>query len=276
MSAAIDGEIKNARWWKKHKNDFVPKPSKAEIRKIKLSLGIRSACKLPRCVGKNLTFVRRVEKEGDHSHSAIDHMCGKCRCKHIAGTGTVHYGVGLCIFHELTERYARYKVKIAEEHKMALQQGYPDHVYLYKSDNKALEEIRQAAEEAGDQMSLREELNLLRANMQDLQSVMGSKKLSMKSGESTADMTDDVRIRLITSLATAIGKLTEQQLVITESDYVHADDVRVWLFNIWKLIEDTCTKMVRGQIDPNDFIKTIKPDFVRIVMPKTGRRKRGR
>lgn len=67
-----------------------------ELRMIKLALYLPAEASLPRCPAKDMDFVRECEKKGDYSHSARRHICEKCRCKRIAGWGTVgdFYGLG--------------------------------------------------------------------------------------------------------------------------------------------------------------------------------------
>jgi len=258
----------------------LPMPSRKEQIKIKHSLGLDADHPFPRCPGKGKRsvrdpFIRKLEKAGDFSHSGNrrEHICDFCQCKHVAGWGTKHYGVGYCYFHDVDSGR-----QVSKSMTIAIQQGYPLNPIKYRSDRDYIEEVRKQAEAAHGRLDLGEELNVLRAHMQEVEemySKTGAESLTMKGKDGEAVlMTDDVKIDRVVKLVKAISDLSRNAYIIEESDYVHIDEVKQWLYGIYRMLDNVCKKHIVGEIDSNDLSKAFQTGLKNIAMPATGRRKK--
>jgi hypothetical protein len=259
--------------------EVFPRPSEAELYKIRQSLNMPLGSKFFRCPAKNWHKVFAFQKSGDSSHSgaAKKHRCDECRCKWVAGYGTRHYGVGLCVYHEHTKNGSMNKNKIAKGMALTIQQGYPVEPYRYETQSQFIERIRKSADDAGGSVNLREELNLMRSHLQLFEKRFGDKgnhkRLQMMTKFGPDVMTDEVRVDCITKLIKAVASVARDQYVITESDYIHADEVKVWFFAIWKAIEKNIDSLIKGEIDVNMLKEKIRLALIEIPLPKSGKRK---
>ena len=218
----------------------MPVPDWAEMNKIKRSLNMKQHDRFARCRGKSVLRVRKYEEAGDDSHSAKDHICEECRCRYVAGNGTDHYGVGYCYSHEGTTGMSkRVMESMVACQKEAIRQGYPDRVYKYKSNQVWMDEVRQAADEAGGTTDLREEIVILRTMSQELIAKFQGKDHMTEGHDKEGNaksMTDATYYKLMASLMTSVGKLTTANLAVTEHDYVHTDQVNIWFAQVIQLL----------------------------------------
>jgi len=261
--------------WKITSKKFprLPIPSKAEQFKIKRSLNIETQEPFPRCRGKMQVKVRAFEKKGDFSHSgtARAHLCNDCRCKRISGWGTTHYGVGYCWYHDIDASRGFSKTQA-----IAMRQGYPLDPINYKSDSEYIDDVRRQAADSGNVLSLRDDLVLLRAHLQEFEKFWreaGPNELKMKTAHGASKMTDDVKIACLTKLVNAVSRLSRDQYVITESDYIAVDEIKTWFWSIIQALERNCRKLVAEEIDKKDFLPAMMRDLREIPMPKQGRKK---
>ena len=249
----------------------LPVPSRAEQMKIKRSLCQDADWKFPRCTGKCKNRIKKLEEGGDFSHSGSrrEHTCELCRCKRVAGWGTKHYGVGNCFYHDID-----HSRRLAKAMTTALQQGYPLAPVKYQSESQYIEAIRRMAEESQGRLNMAEELILLRSHLQEVEKLWNDKDnpLTMASRSGSTKMTDDVKIGCLVKLTEAISKLSRDQFSITESDYVHLDEVKTWLWSIWQCITRNIQKMIVGELNPNNLQEAIQNEFKQIPIPKSGRK----
>jgi len=249
-----------------------PPPSKAELVKIKSSLCMDANHPFPRCPSKDFKLVRKFESQGDFSHSGNRraHICDICRCKRVAGKGTKHYGVGYCFWHDVDVGR-----KVAKTMAVALQQGYPLNPIKYQSDSEYIDAIRKMSEKAQGRLDMSEEIILLRSHLQEVEKLWktdGAEKLTMSTKSGPMKMTDDIKIALLVKLAEAISKLSRDTFAITESDYLHVDTVKTWLWSIWQCVTRNIHKMITGELQPNDLEQAMQNEFKQIPFPKTGHR----
>jgi len=275
----IKGRHKWSLWLRNHKPLKVP--SYKEQRTIRTSLGMTLEQPFPRCPGKGSRydlgrdpFMKKLEASGDFSHSGKrqSHLCDVCRCKRTAGWGTKHYGVGMCFWHDCAG--AR---KLAKSMTIALQQGYPLDPVKYHSDRDYIEDVRKMAEAAHGRLSLGEELNVLRAHIQEIEklySETGADALSMKTPRGPEAMTDDVKLTHLVRLIKAVSDLTRDTYVIEENDYVHIDEVKQFLWAIYKMIEDKYKRMMTGEIKQEELLNSVQVGLRNVVMPHVGRKKK--
>lgn len=253
----------------------LPQPCEAELLKIRRSLNMQRDEPFMRCRGKMSIKVRAFEKKGDFSHSGsqTNHTCNLCRCKRIAGQGTSHYGVGYCYYHDIDS--AR---RMAKAQMIAIRQGYPLDPIKYKSDTDYINDVRRQSEESGNVLSVRDDLALMRAHLQEFEKFWRTtdptKKLTMKTARGAADMTDDVKITCLTKFALAISRFTRDQYVITESDYVAVDEIKTWFWAIIQALERNCRKMLANELQPKDFQAAMMADLREIPQPKAGRKRK--
>lgn len=252
-----------------------PIPGRAEKTKIKNSLGMEANEPFLRCRGKVHAKVKLFEKRGDFTHSGTqkNHVCNLCRCERVAGWGTTHYGVGYCYYHDIDA--AR---PMAKAQTIALRQGYPLDPIKYKSDSAYIEDIRRQAEASGNVISLRDDLVLLRTHIQEFEQFWReadpAKQLRMKTAHGAAPMTDDVKVSCLTKLTNSISRLSRDQYVITEQDYVAIDEVKTWFWSIIQALERNCRKMLAGEMPMKDFQSAMMRDLREIPQPKQGRRRK--
>jgi len=228
----------------------IPKPSADEIKKIKLSLRLRANDPLPKCPAK---CGNKAKKLGA-PHTDAGHRCNQCDCGHVAGMGTKHYGVGYCVFHENAKAYKGSSEEVAHRQKVALQQGYPDQLYKYKSTDETFKEIREAAEKAQGRHQLREEVVVLRGALQ--------KYIKQIDEKVHQHITDD-NVNSLARLTTSIAKLARVELDVTDVDYIHKDEVKSWLYAILRAVQEEIT-------DPEEQKKLLER-LVKIPDPTTGR-----
>jgi hypothetical protein len=253
----------------------LPVPSSAEQIKIRNSLGLDANEPFLRCRGKLHGKVREFERKGDFSHSGTQsaHTCPLCRCKRVAGWGTKHYGVGYCWYHDVDS--AR---RMAKAQTIALRQGYPLDPVKYKSDSEFIDDVRRQAEESGHILGMRDELVLLRTHLQEFEKFWRktdpATKLKMKTARGAEAMTDDVKALILVRYVTAISRLSRDQYVITESDYVAVDEVKIWFWAIIQLLERNCRKLTSGELDVKDFLAATMVELKEIPQPKAGRKGR--
>jgi hypothetical protein len=213
---------------KNRKIKRVPKPSREEIKKIKASLNLRMNDPLPKCPAK----CTRKAKELGGEHLEAGHRCGECMCNHVAGMGTVHYGTGYCVFHENAKKYKGSAEEVQHRQKVACQQGYPNKIYEYQTKDDRLADIREAAEAAQGRHQLREEVVVLRSILQKY----------LKQMEDFDHVSLD-NITGVTKLSTSIAKLARVELDVTDSDYIHKDEVKSWLYKILRAVQEEVTDL---------------------------------
>lgn len=233
----------------------LPAPSEQERKKIKASLGRRRDEPFHRCRHKSVSKVAKFEKNGDFSHSDKNHICMDCRCSRVAGQGTEHYGIGYCFEHENVKGSTRRNNELVREgQKDAILQGYPDKVYKYETSSKYMERIRELANESGGMTDLREEMMLLRDKIQELVGKFeGSSKSTLTEGYDkegcVREMTDATYYKLLGDLTTKLSRLTSVNLSVTESDYVHVDQVNVWFAQVIRIVQQELEAEYKSQYD---------------------------
>jgi len=120
--------------------------TQAEIRQIKMKLGIPSNAPFKLCPAKVKSKLVALKEKGEAHHWTHKHApCIECGCGHVAGKGTSHYGYGLCSQHERSKRYSASKERIMKADLIAQQQRHPRafaHVgeYLEKVEKDGTEE----------------------------------------------------------------------------------------------------------------------------------------
>jgi len=255
----------------------LPIPSRRELTLIKSSLCLDPSHPFPRCPGKGFRnvkdpFIRKLEEKGDFSHSGSrrKHICDVCRCKRVAGWGTKHYGVGYCYYHDVDT-----SKRVSKTMAIALQQGFPLNPIKYRSDDEYVDTVRKMAEDAHGRLDLSDELVLLRAHIQEIEDLYrktGKDAMTMKTPHGPADMTDDVKLTHLTKLIKAVSDLSRNAYIITESDYVHIDECKSWLWAIYKMLDDKCKRLLTGELKPDDMLPAFQFGMKEIALPKTGRR----
>lgn len=236
-------------------------PEEDEQKRIRHSLGMNPHERFNRCRGKSRTAVRAFEAKGDTSHSERGHLCDLCRCKRIAGAHTEHYGIGYCFDHENVTGSSRRNSKLMMEAQLAaIRMGYPDKVYKYETTNQYVDRIREQAEQSGGMTDLREELNVLRGHMQELMSAFSAGKDGLTEGHDKDGvplrMTDKTYIQLVAKLAMTVGTMSKTNLVITENDYVHVDQVNIWFAQVVRILQRTLE--AEHPIEYEEIIKQVK------------------
>lgn len=215
------------------------KPTYEMNAKAKAALGIPNHIKLPRCMAKRKMALRHLE-----GHDAPDHICDDCRCRFVAGYGTSHYGVGYCIVHEHDPRYRGHARRVMEAHKVAIQQGYPDKAYKYAvaDPDGYVEEIRKAAEDARGVTDLREEIVLVRSELQRMLKEYegGNFKVrvgSARDGFKYVEADDMERSKALNALVRSLSRISVDNLRLTEDEMVSKDKLKVWAAGTISIVE---------------------------------------
>ncbi len=208
-----------------------------------------------------------AEEAGDFSHSEKNHSCDLCRCKKTAGVGTEHYGVGYCYNHDQGIRTGK-SALISRNMKIAAQQGYPDEPWRYQTDDKYLSKIREDALHAKEFLSLKEEMLLLKSNLQKVVDSWTERGgfTEMYRGV-PIEASDETKTTVLTKLTDSVGKLARIHLDVTSEDYVHIEEVKIWLSEFIRIIENAVSEEQFGKI-----VTEIKE----VPQPMTGKRKRAR
>ncbi len=239
-----------------NKPEKQPVPSLAEQKKIKLALNLRVDDPLPRCRGRSAHKVKKFEKAGNNDHSGAGHLCDECMCHHVAGYGTTHYGTGYCIHHENSIHYKGHAEEYAHKQSVALQQGYSN-VYKYESSSRYIEATRRASEEAKGRADLSDEIAVLRSTLQTI--------INAIDKQIDRQIVDEKNIKLLDKLANTISKLAKTNLEITDTDYVHVDQVKQWAYGLVRVVQDVVS-------DPKLQQELIE-GFSAVVQPQAGRQK---
>lgn len=215
------------------------KPTYEMKAKAKAALGIPNHMKLPRCMAKRKMALRHLE-----GHDAPDHICDDCRCRFVAGYGTSHYGVGYCIVHEHDPRYRGHARRVMEAHKVAIQQGYPDKAYKYAvaDPDGYVAEIRKAAEDARGVTDLREEIVLVRSELQRMLKEYegGNFKVrvgSPRDGFEYVQADDMERSKALNALVRSLSRISVDNLRLTEDEMVSKDKLKVWAAGTISIVE---------------------------------------
>jgi hypothetical protein len=239
------------------------------------------------CHAKSTRLVKKFEEKGDFSHSGKDgdHICELCRCRHVAGWGTVgnfwgigeqvgHFGVGFCVRHEVHRRRSA-SLQYAVDQAKAIQRFG----FAYKGESIALKRIQEDAEEANQRIDLRAEFDLLRSQVQEFfskfqrsmeeDSVVAKKlekllpvveeirdsfdkkkekvdwkivnnlqetienqifketHLTETSGGKLVEMSDKTKLTVLKDLLRAVGDLARDNLLLSEINHIHVDDVKI-------------------------------------------------
>lgn len=261
------------------------KPTRADVTKAKHGLNIPPTEKLPRCMARSKGKVYNFERDGDFSHSEKGHVCDACRCNYKAGFGTDHLGMGYCIVHENSDEYKSRAPQIAEAHKVAIRQGYPDRAYVYaQSDPKGyIAKIRADAAEAGGMTSLREEMLQIRYQTQKILESFedpdtfkvrvkkvtteydNGKVISKKEKFIMVPADDKEKTDRLVKLMSVLSKMSVDNLKLTEDDVVTHGQVKIWAAATVALVQ---------RMSPNqEFVNEFVGEFAKLLNNvRTGRK----
>lgn len=220
--------------------------SNEERKVIRLQLGLQSRVNYPGCPAKSRSFVKDREKQGDYSHSPIEHQCAICSCGNKAGEGTSHLGSGWCCKHEKSQQRIGIAEEFAERHKLALQQRNPR---LYHFEDSYFRKVEEEAEVAKENVNLRNELTLLRATAVELHDKIKTGKnengkktdlISHYTNEGIGiEMGDKEKAQAIINLVRAIAALAKTDYDITVAPrLITQDNFVIWLGKLARAVKD--------------------------------------
>ena len=152
----------------------------------------------------------------------------------------------------------------------AIRQGHPNRRFMYRSSDTALMRIQKDAEEAQEEIDMREDQLLLIGMVQNLISYMeGGKKPDGKKFTGGYDKegcplpaTDIQMSETIIRMINAKAKATVTQLAITDSDYTHKSEVNVFFGQVLQI--------VKNNVD-QETLETIMKGIMQIEQPRTGK-----
>jgi hypothetical protein len=210
------------------------KLSLSEVTQIKRYFGWAYDAKLPRCPGRAKVKVAAFEEKGDFSHSGKDHICPECRCSHIAGAGTKgdfyglgdhtgHYGAGWCYFHEKQNPHKvciTYALRCIKD----LRRGG---MFGYKSNAPYLKQIEDDASEADTRVTVRAEINLLRAKLQEMLKKIEEGGMTESSKDGPVEASDVSVIKSVALLGKTISSIAIDDMHLSEMNYVNTEDVKI-------------------------------------------------
>lgn len=218
----------------------------ADIRQIKRVLCWPRGLPLPRCQAKDKVLLRKLEADGDFSHSSPKHApCDICRCKKAAGHGTKgdfyglgehtgHLGVGFCTNHERAYCRRGTALMAAEKHMRALQ-AHGDAPIL---EADYIDKLETDAVEALERAEHRQSIALVSKTLQEWYDVTDSKKkLTELSGGKPIQITGKSRIELGLKIANSLSKLKIDEFKLSSSEYIHVDDLLVRMPQMIALLE---------------------------------------
>ena len=245
----------------------------------KRSLGLTNRAHLPRCGHWSKTKAEALAKAGDPSHLAAGHSCPECTCQLTAGAGTSaktkigeHYGVGWCMHHEKNHSKEECQ-KRADLMTDLIRKGVPNRQFLYRTASDNLQKLYKEADESKGIIDMRDNqiliidlvqrlLNFIEGSAEEKSDGFGFTE-SYKDGPGpAADMTV---MDMLNKLLNTQGKLSKVQLEITESQYCHMDEVKVFFGQVMREAENTF---------PEDLLKIFIQKVMAIEQPRPGKRGR--
>lgn len=255
------------KWKPKEKRKpRIPAPELREQLKIKRSLGLKRYDKFPKCPAQSRYRARKAQEDGtacEDCGKAGKSPCEKCRCTHVAGQGTEHYGVGFCWNHSSGLRAASAE-KFADNHRIALQQGYPMKPVRYLSKNDILLQIQEEEVEAREKISTMRELDLLRSKMQEFEDKCYNGTLTTYKNGELVEASDEDKINMTAKLTNSIAKVAKLTLDITDQDYIHVNEIKLWLSAI--------VTMTRNEIKDEAGMERWLRKLMEIPQPTAGKK----
>jgi len=252
-----------------------------EERKAKRSLGIAPSMPLPRCGHWSKARAQKIADEtGDMSHFEPNHVCDECKCLRVAGSGTNHLGVGWCHSHEVNHSNRNCRERV-EAMTAAIRKGYPMDVVELSKGGQFLEKINTDAQRAIEQVTLKKELGNIRllgdTLMKHITDEVDEKTGKTKSGihqftesykEGPGQASDATLYALYAKMTDSISKLAKVELEISDLDYVHWDDVRIYFAKL--------ANVVSKMIEDDGLMNRILMEWATIPEPGSGRKKKRR
>lgn len=239
----------------------------SQLRKAKRSLGLRDCDILPRCGHKLRNKIRKFEESGDFSHSDEKHRCPECTCQRTAGFGTKsgskigkHLGVGWCYLHEKKHADRVCRVR-ATKQRDAIRAGYPMNALENLNPKELQTRIESEASEANELISLREnQKTIVDLGNQILECINGGvlkrpkldndneqvtnadgdivyeiKKLTESSATGNHEASDVTLFEMYRKFSETNGKLAKIALEITDNEYVHVDEAKVFFSELVRI-----------------------------------------
>jgi len=180
-------------------------------------------------------LVRKLREQGDFSHDAKGHVCAKCRCRSVAGSGTKgdwygigeetgHYGCGFCAHHERGRRSGMAE-KFAENHMKALQLSGRAEV-----DRKDLKQCMEETKEISKRkVEMREGFQMVLETLKEFREAADGSELTETAGGKVVKMSDKSRMLLACQLAKAVADLEKDYRFLDPDDMIHVDDIKLRL-----------------------------------------------
>jgi hypothetical protein len=251
----------------------------AKAAEAKRSLGLSASAHLPRCGHWSKFKAEALAKAGDPSHLAPNHSCPLCTCQYIAGSRTSsktkigeHYGVGWCALHEKNHSKEECQRR-ADQMTDLIRKGVPNRQFLYRTASDNLQKLYKEADESKGIIDMRDNqilvidlvqrlLNYIENNAEGKSDGFGFTE-SYKDGPGpAADMTV---LDMLNKLLNTQGKLSKVQLEITESQYCHMDEVKVFFGQVMREAEN---------IFPQELLQIFVQKVMAIEQPRPGKRGR--
>ena len=245
----------------------------------KRSLGLTYNDSLPRCGHWSKFKAEALAKAGDPSHMEDNHSCPLCTCQYTAGSRTSektkigeHYGVGWCGMHEKGHSKEECQ-KRADSMTDLIRKGVPNRQFLYRTASDNLQKLYKEADESKGIIDMRDNqiliidlvqrlLNYIEDNTESKSDGFGFTE-SYKDGPGpAADMTV---LDMLNKLLNTQGKLSKVQLEITESQYCHMDEVKVFFGQVMREAENTF---------PQELLQIFIQKVMAIEQPRPGKRGR--
>lgn len=209
-------------------------PSTTNSNRIKTFLGLPKRALLPRCPAKDQRKLRALRAEGDLSHDDENHICDKCGCSRVAGSGTKgefygfldaehgHYGCGFCRVHE-RGHYAKGATEKAERHAQLLRE------FGMSEDRRRdyMEIAKREAEEAQGNIEARDAIELVRKHLDEFREITEGeeKKLTEYAGGKLCPMSDQTRMDMAMKIAKALTDLAKDKFDLDADRYISVDEV---------------------------------------------------
>lgn len=224
---------------------------------IRRQLGLGKSGALPRCPARSRKRVLEFLSEGDATHDAPGHLCHLCGCLMVAGHGTDHYGYGYCHLHERISMKVR-GAKCTEQanltHRRALIERHPG---VYRDQGRFADMIRREAEEAQELLSLREEIQIMRGEVQKV--ILRSQGMEKDDegrevflteyidGE-LKRMSDRTMLSIMPRLITAVGKVAKTEFEMQLDKMISDPQFKLWFSKLWTLVTELSRKVDSREI----------------------------
>lgn len=268
---------------------YMGNEAKRDAHLVRRKLGIGHDDPLPRCPCRAASKLKEFERLGDYSHSGPNHICSECGCTNAAGMATDHLGYGYCKMHEKQQRKklsGGQVDRINQTHKAAIIKREPG---VYATVGKFAEMVKREGVESAERITLLDEIQLARGQVQELILLAKGEMLSDEVDEETGERIPErlteyqsgrlveastiTRMGMLNKMLPNIAKIAKVESDLRNQTSVSEDQFRLWFGKLWSAVESFCMELddgdhdITGELIKEHFMLAIK----RVGDPRSGK-----